>query len=111
LDTDRDTIRMMADYDSYPIWRLEHGGTVNVDPATLPISSELAESLLRWAEDYDRTLNRGDPVSSGFSDPAAENEFYARGEMLARRLAGELGDTRQVTYFDVRSGTDVVIAP
>ena len=111
MDTDRDTIRMMADYDCYPIWRREHGGTVNVDPATLPINRELAESLMYWAEEYDRTLNRSDPISSGFADPVAENEFYARGEMLARRLASELGDTRQVAYFDARLGTDVVIAP
>jgi hypothetical protein len=30
---------------------------------------------------------------------------------MGRRLASELGDTRQVAYFDARLGTDVVIAP
>jgi hypothetical protein len=101
----------MADYDSFPLWRRDDRGTVNVDPSALPITPELAELLLVWADEYDRTLNHDDPLSSGFPDPTAENDFYVEGETLARRLASELGDARRITYFDGRTAADVTITP
>jgi hypothetical protein len=76
----------MADYDSFPLWLRDPDGTANVDPTTLPISPELAQELLHWADVYDGTLNRADPAEPGFPDPAAEDDFYASGEGLARRL-------------------------
>lgn len=97
----------MADYDCFPLWTHGGPGTVNLDPATLPITPELAAALLRWADEYDGTLDRDDPASSGFPDPAVENAFYERGAVLARRLAGELG--RQVVYFDGLTGRDVPV--
>lgn len=100
---------MMADYDCFPLWRRDGQGTVNIDPSTLPITPELAELLLCWADEYDRTLNHDDPISSGFPDLATENDFYAQGEVLARRLASELGDAHRVAYFDARTGADVPI--
>jgi hypothetical protein len=95
----------MADYESFPLWR----GGVNVDPAGLPLSAGLVDGLLQWANDYDRTLNRDDPVASGFADSEAEAAFSARGEELARRLAREMGDGWNVAYFDPRAGWDVAI--
>ena len=99
----------MTDYDCFPLWRRGDGGTTNVDPATLPISAGLAAELLAWADDYDDTLDRDDPVSSGFADPAGEEAFNARGRELARRLAGELG--RAVDYYDPATARDVSIRP
>ncbi|WP_203787500.1 hypothetical protein [Paractinoplanes rishiriensis] len=99
----------MADYESFPLWRRATQGTSNIDPALLPITTELAGSLLRWADDYDLTLNRDDPLASGFPGPESESDFYARGEALARRLARELGDAFVVTYFDGRTGLDTPI--
>ena len=94
----RRPIRLMPDYQCFPIW--EPGGApYNVDPATLPITPELAEDLLTWADDFDRTLNTDNPISSGFPTEAAEADFRARGELLAARLASELGDGFQVTYW------------
>jgi hypothetical protein len=94
----------MADYESFPLWQRDATGTVNVDPLSLSISSDLAEELLHWATAYDNTLNRSDPLASGFSDPVAEEAFYGRGRKLASRLAAELTSTYEVEYFDGRNG-------
>lgn len=94
----------MAEYESFPLWQNNSAGPGNVDPASLPISPELAQELLDWADIYDRTLNRSDPLASGFPNPAAEDDFYALGESLARRIAVELGPQYSVEYFDGRSG-------
>jgi hypothetical protein len=104
LDANKQTVKVMAEYESFPLWQANSDGPANVDPASLPISSELAQALLDWADDYDRTLNRDDPLASRFPDTAAEETFYAQGERLARQLATELGAQYIVEYFDGRSG-------
>ncbi|MFI5896482.1 hypothetical protein ACIA5D_40920 [Actinoplanes sp. NPDC051513] len=100
---------MMTDYDCFPLWRRDETGTTNVDPVSLPISAELAAALLAWADEYDETLDRDDPIRSGFADEAAAEAFDTRGRELARRLAGELGWT--VDYFDPTTATDVTVTP
>jgi hypothetical protein len=102
-------IKIMAEYESFPLWRTNSDGTANIDPASLPISSELAQALLDWADSYERTLNRDDPLASGFPDTAAEEAFYAQGEQLARQLATELGAQYTVEYFDGRSGRTTLV--
>jgi hypothetical protein len=93
----------MPDYQCFPLWR---PGTdaYNTDPASLPISADLAVELNVWADEYDATLDLDDPASAGFPDAAAENAFAERGLRLARRLAAELGDGWAVEYHDVRTG-------
>jgi hypothetical protein len=93
----------MADYESFPLWRRDAVGTANVDPTSLPISADLARQLSDWAAEYDGTLDRGDPLASGFTDPTAEAAFHARGEELAKRLAGALPAGFTVEYFDGRN--------
>lgn len=110
MDTNGPAIKVMAEYESFPLWQTDSAGPANIDPAELSISSELAHELLDWADAYDRTLNRSDPLASGFSDAAAEDNFYARGEQLARRLAAELGSRYTVEYFDGRSGGSASIS-
>jgi hypothetical protein len=100
----------MADYESFPLWRTDSAGPANIDPTDLSITSELARDLLDWADAYDHTLNRSDPLVSAFPDSAAEDNFYARGEQLARRLAAELRSRYTVEYFDGRSGRSELIS-
>ncbi|MEV0732304.1 hypothetical protein [Polymorphospora sp. NPDC050346] len=90
----------MPEYESFPLWRQSPGGAVNLDPLSLPISPELAQGLIRWATEYDRTWRRDDPAASGFPDPAAEERFHLEGERLASRLATELHGTCAVEYTD-----------
>jgi hypothetical protein len=84
------------------LWRRDARGTANVDPTSLPISADLARHLEDWAAEYDGTLDRSDPLASGFTDPAAEAAFHARGEELAGQLARELPADFTVEYFDGR---------
>lgn len=110
MDTNKQAVKVMAEYESFPLWQANSDGLANVDPASLPISSELAQTLLAWADDYDRTLNRDDPLASGFLDATAEENFYAQGERLARQLATELGAQYTVEYFDGRSGRTTAVS-
>ena len=61
LDTERPVLKVMADYDSFPLWRADADGPTNVDPGSLPISPGLERDLSVWADAYDRTLNQSDP--------------------------------------------------
>ena len=97
-------VRVVADYEAFPLWQRDARGTTNVDPVELPISADLTRELLEWADEYDGTLDRGDPLASGFSDPQAEAAFHARGAELAARLAAELPMGFSVEYFDGRDG-------
>jgi hypothetical protein len=104
LDTDKPVIKVMAEYETFPLWQRDPSGTIDIDPATLPISSELAQEFLRWADVFDSTLNRNDPANSGFPDPGAEDEFYEQGQRLARRLVDDLAGRYAIEFFDGRDG-------
>lgn len=91
------TLKLMADYDCWPLWEASPDVIGNVDPGGLPISQRLKDRLSLWAADYDATLDRGDPRQSGFLTPEDEVAFSARGAALAADLQAELGPTFQVT--------------
>ena len=102
------SIKVMTDYQCFPIWHYGSDTVGDIDPASLPISKELAVSLLDWASTYDETLNRQDPVKSGFSTEAAETEFIEKGLELAQMLKCELKST-EVYYYHEGMGRDVRI--
>ncbi|MDD7912017.1 hypothetical protein PUV47_18960 [Pseudovibrio exalbescens] len=91
----------MADYDCWPLWGVSNIG--NIDPATLPLSSVLEKDLLNWARQYDATLNRSDPVQSGFRTREEAQAFNEEGWALWERLRVELEDIK-VVYFDNELG-------
>ena len=84
-------LKLMANYDCFPLWEASPGIVGNVDPATLPISSNLRNLLHAWAKAYNLTLNKDDPLQSGFSSPEDELRFKEDGHKLAGLLQAELG--------------------
>ena len=92
-------IRLMPDYDCYPLWVVTSDGVRNIAPDELPISDTLRQSLLAWAARYDSTLRRDDPASSGFESRQAELEFDNTGRALGASLRAELGTRVEVVYF------------
>lgn len=102
------SIKVMTDYQCFPIWHYGSDNVGDIDPTTLPISKELAASFLKWASTYDATLNRQDPIKSGFPTESAETEFIEKGLELAQRLKSELKST-EVYYCHEGMGRDVRI--
>jgi hypothetical protein len=100
-------LRLMPDYECYPLWESRAAGAVNVDPADLPISDRLRQELRAWAQQYDATLNRHDPASSGFADREAEQAFEQEGLRLWQALRDELGPAADVSYFSQLAGEDI----
>ncbi len=91
-------LKLMADYDCHPLWGVSADDLGDVDPAGLPISAELVAALAAWAAEFDATLDRDDPASSGFVDAATAAAFTAQGAALAARLADELGAEWQIDF-------------
>lgn len=91
----------MADYDCWPLWGISKVG--NIDPETLPLSVVTRQALGGWAQDYDGTLNRSDPIQSGFKTPAEALAFNTEGWRLWDCLRRELMDFK-VVYFDNELG-------
>lgn len=83
-------IKLMADYQCYPIWETKDRSYSDVDPFQLPISNELATEIAAWGRRYDETLNLDDPATSGFASTELEEEFCRWGERLFERLKSEL---------------------
>ena len=95
----QETIKLMADYECFPLWKTGEEGTANLDPENLPLSAETRKRLMNWAEWYDSTLNADDPVSSGFADKEDEQAFEEEGRSLCKTLRKELNGTHTVVYF------------
>ncbi len=90
-------IKLAAEYDSYPLWS-NSDGLNNIDPSLLPISKDLHDALLNWADIYDLTLNRSDPIMSGFKNSEEEENFYRVGKELSQKLMLELGNDFLIIY-------------
>jgi hypothetical protein len=97
-------IKVMPDYDCHPLWWDAGSNEVgNIDPKELGLSNDLSGRLQDWAREFDETLNRDDPVRSGFSSPDAERGFLERGRQLARLVSDELGASASVRYWPSRT--------
>ena len=93
------SIKLMPDYCCFPLWEAVPGGSDNIDPGSLPISSALKRELEVWATAYDETLNMEDPAASGFATELEKHEFQRRGRELADRLRAELGSDFEINVF------------
>ncbi|WP_159593947.1 hypothetical protein [Chelativorans xinjiangense] len=90
-------IKLMADYDSWCLWDLVNIG--NIDPETLPLSQPLKKALHAWEKKYNATLNRENPIESGFASQEDAQKFNVEGWRLWEQLTDEL-DGIEVVYFD-----------
>ena len=90
-------VRLMPDYGCFPLWN-PGGRPYALDEGSLPLSQALISELWAWAEEYNKTLNQADPLSSGFATPELEDDFVRRGASLARSIYGELGGRTTVEY-------------
>lgn len=86
-------IKLMPDYQCYPLWGMSENNLGNIDPRSLPISEKLISNLMDWAKKYDATLNLEEPINSGFATKEFELAFKKEGEYLLNRLRIELGNS------------------
>jgi hypothetical protein len=84
-------IKLMPDYECWPLWEASPGQIGNIDPSSLAISEELKAELARWAESFDNVLVWDDPATSGFSSMDQLVKFRADGFGLAMSLQRQLG--------------------
>ena len=92
-------IKLMADYDCYPLWEIFSDGMENIAPSSLLLPKSLAVKLDLWGEKYDKTMNQEDPSTSGFGSNHSLAAFEIEGKALYGELKQELGDDFIVTYF------------
>jgi len=103
-------IKLMADYQSYPLWWAGTADSGNINPATLPLRAATVSRLQHWAEYYDATLNLDDPCSSGFPNEEAEEAFNTEGMNLWKQLREELQPAYEVIYYNYQLGK-LLISP
>jgi tetratricopeptide (TPR) repeat protein len=97
------TIKLMADYQCYPLWWVDPELVGNIDPAKLPLSQETLERLSNWASAYDATLNQDYPPDSGFASEEDAQAFEQEGINLCQQLRKELTPDYEVRYFTMRT--------
>ena len=90
-------IKLMPDYDCYPLWDMDDVG--EFEPEELPLSVSTVERLLQWQDTYDGILNRDDPASSDFASEEDRVAFEQEGISLWQQLQKELGDEYEVFYM------------
>jgi hypothetical protein len=81
-------IRVMVDYECWPLWWDGDRDVGNIAPSDLGWSDRLSADLSAWSLAYDTTLNRDDPLLSGFASSDDHQQFQER-ERLAERVADE----------------------
>jgi hypothetical protein len=84
-------IKVMADYDTHPLWALDEDIYGDFPPEHLGLSSELTRDLNAWADAYQQSFNRDDPANSHWSE-AQHAAHAAEARPLAVRLARERPD-------------------
>lgn len=94
-------IKLMADYECYPLWNMD-GEVGDIDPMTLPLSPETRADLQAWAAMYDNILDWDDPAKSGFKCSEDADLFESKGLELWQKLQGELADEYEVVYQSYR---------
>jgi hypothetical protein len=99
--------KLMADYDTFPLWAMDDGLIGDFAPQDLGVSAELTADLWAWANAFDASLDPHDPANSRWS-AERHRQHVEEGVALARRIKRELPD-REVFAHDA-TGNLVEIA-
>ena len=99
LEKMKNKLKIMADYQCFPIWGAFDNYSGNINPELLPITDELKEMFSAWRIKYDETLNDENPASSGFRTKEQEYLFDNQGVVLWKALAEQMGELCDVNYF------------
>jgi hypothetical protein len=92
-------IKLMADYECYPLWWASSDKVGDIDPETMPLTEETISRLEKWTDIYNATLNWQDPGNSPDLSPEAEAAFEQEGISLWKQLQKELAPDYEVIYF------------
>lgn len=68
------------------------GSFLSCSPEELPLSQELISEIWAWADIYDTFLDWDDPGTPKDIDPAVKADFWAKGELLLKKIQLELGE-------------------
>lgn len=84
-------IKLMPEYECFPLWGYINNELSNINPESLPISKRLKDDLNQWADGYESTYSRNNPIESGFSSELEEKKFLNDAYALKNKLQLELG--------------------
>lgn len=91
------SIRLMADYQCWPLWHCRSVQVGNIDPREVGVSMALAKDLSRWVETFESHMDLSDPASTKWT-PEEIAQFDSEGRELSRRLVAEIGDRFDILY-------------
>lgn len=95
------SLKIMPEYECFPLWEELADGSVNIDPEVLPIPVGLKRRLRDWTNSYESTYNRADPSASGFPTQSAEDHFDAEGIAIWVLMRNALIKEADVSYYSV----------
>ena len=87
-------IKLMTEYNYFPLWDLETGE--NLYEEDLPLSIDLTIKLNNLADSYNKIIDWENPSNSSFKSEEEELQFYTRLFLLGCELQEELGDNYKV---------------
>lgn len=94
-------IKLMPDYQCWPLWWAGAHEPGNIDPASLALSAALISKLGAWAQRFDAQMNFEDPSLAMPLLGQALEDFEVEGQQLWQQLCVELGNAYTVTYFSI----------
>lgn len=98
-----DFLKLMPDYDCWPLWWGKNSHKVgNVNPSTLKLSKSLIKELSDWSDKFNQILDRTDPLKSTFSSKSELISFEINGVKLWKKLKDELGSAFTISYYSIK---------
>jgi hypothetical protein len=91
-------IKLMAEYECYPLWDETSPIPDNLSPEMLPLSPALQTQINHWAQEFENTLDQAYPPDSGFLSRQGLEQFEATGRSLVAAIQAELGASFSVSY-------------